>query len=99
MALFTTSKQGLLNGEINWLTGTIKVSMIKNYTLNTSHSTMDQIVSSGATIATTFTLTNKSITTAGYYTADNLSSGTSPDDPAATTFSCTKRQLPAVEQT
>lgn len=49
---FYKGKLSLINGEINWLTGVIKVSLVKNYTpVYATHQFINDVNNAGGTIS------------------------------------------------
>src|SRR4051794_2828729 len=67
--LFDFGRQGFLEGAIDWNTATIKVALLRGYTLSQAHEFMSDVTGAGATVVSTFTLTSPSVA-AGYANGD-----------------------------
>ena len=85
MALFTSARLSLLNGEINWLSGTIKCALVKNYSQNTAHVYLSSVTGAGGIVANATTLTGKGLVaatspTSALYQASNVTMNSSPND-------------------
>jgi hypothetical protein len=61
-ALYDKGREGFLDGSIDWDTHTIKVSLVRGYTPNTStDDNLDDVTASGTLVATA-TLASKTVT-------------------------------------
>ena len=61
--LFDIGREGFLAGEIDWDTATIKVSLVRSYTLNQAHKFVSDLTGAGGVlVATSIALSSKVVT-------------------------------------
>jgi hypothetical protein len=60
-AIFPKGREGFANGDIDWSTAVIKVSLIRGYTYDSTDEFMSDVLSTG-TLASTQTLASKTAT-------------------------------------
>ena len=71
-AMFTPAKEGLLSGEIDLDTATIKVALVRSYTFNSAHKFVSDVTGAGGVIlATSGALTGKTVT-GGVFDANDV---------------------------
>jgi hypothetical protein len=62
-ALFGPSREGFLEGTIDWDTAVIKCSLVRGYTFNSAHRFVSDVTGAGGTlVATSAALTSKTVT-------------------------------------
>ena len=59
--LFNLGRQGFADGSIAWGTGTIKVSLVRGYTLVGTHQFLSDVTTAGGTLVATKTLATKTV--------------------------------------
>jgi hypothetical protein len=61
--IFSPAREGFLDGSINWMTPTIKASLVRGYTYNDAHRFVSQVTGAGgAIVMTSVALTGKTAT-------------------------------------
>ena len=60
-AIFPKGREGFLNGDIDWTTATIKVSLVRGYTYDSTDEFVSDVTATG-TLASTQTLASKTAT-------------------------------------
>lgn len=61
--LFSPSREGFLDGSINWIAPVVKAALVRGYTFNAAHRFVSQITGAGGTIvATSVALIGKTAT-------------------------------------
>ena len=78
-ASFTPFKDGLMTGQYNLTTASVKVALIKSYTFNAAHTFMSDVTGAGAVVnAVSAKLTNPTVT-GGVFDADDCTLTTTSD--------------------
>ena len=85
-ALFNTSRDGFLAGEISWTTATIKAAVVRNYSFNPAHKFISDITGSGGIIVATLAtgLTAKTATDGAADADDITFPAVAPGSPITT---------------
>lgn len=72
-ASYTTYRDGIQTGAINWSTGVFKVALVRSYTFVATHTFMSDVTGAGGVVnATSAALTNK-VVSGGILDADDTS--------------------------
>lgn len=60
--LFPDGREGFLDGSIDWDTATIKASLLRGYSFNSSHRFVSDVTGAGGVLVATQTLGTKTVT-------------------------------------
>lgn len=58
-ALFDSGREGFLDGTINYITATVKISLVRGYTFSAAHKFVSEVTGAGGSLVATQTLTGK----------------------------------------
>lgn len=84
--LYIAAKNAFLTGQMDWTSDTIKVSLVRGYTLNQGHTMLADITSSGGTIVATSAALSSTTATGGVADADDTTFELVPAGPACDTL-------------
>ena len=76
-ALFDPGREGFLRSEIDWDTATLKVSLLRGYSFNSTHKFVSDVTGAGGVLVATATLTTPT-TTNGVASADPVTFSSVP---------------------
>lgn len=60
--LFGPGREGFLDGSIDWNTGTIKCSLLRGYTVNSTHKFLSDVTGASGVLVATAVLTTPTVT-------------------------------------
>lgn len=70
-AIWPGTKDAFGKAEINWLSDTIKISIVRGYTYNSAHNYLSDVTGAGGTLVATATLASKTLSN-GYFDAADV---------------------------
>lgn len=77
-SVFDPCREGFLKGEVQWITPTIKVALVRGYTFNAAHKWVSDLTSAGGTLHVTSSALSGKDATNGAADATDVTFATPP---------------------